>query len=154
VPFTLTPLSQPLAQRFGTKPDRHFQMNAIQWQLLTAGSSGRPAAATQRRSVDSQVSDTDRMQSRSHVTMKRKRKLSVCQPLCAAVQQHNTVGVSVRHFVPRVIAGCRCGESAIIAFLGWSAAWIGSYGRFGTTYRIHLQGSSPPRISGLLYPCL
>ena len=44
------------------------------------------------------------------------------------------------------ISGFRRGINEIFALLGYYSTYIGSYGRFGTTCRSHLQGSSSPRI--------
>jgi hypothetical protein len=44
-----------------------------------------------------------------------------------------------------VISGFRRGVTEIFALLGCYSTYIGSYGRFGTTYRSHLQGSSRPK---------
>jgi len=160
VPFTLTLFRSHWLRYSELNPDRHLP-NECYSVAAPDSRSEWSAAAKQSRSADSQVSDTERMKSKSHVMMKWKRKLSVCQSLmCGGTATQllsaRDVGlcVSVWHFVPCVIAGYRRGENESIAFLGWSAAWIGTYGRFGTTYRIHLRGSSPPRISGLLYPCI
>jgi len=44
-----------------------------------------------------------------------------------------------------VISGFRRGVNKIFALLGYYAAWIGRYRRFGTTYRSHMQ-----RLSSIL----